>query len=239
MNRTVLPDPRGRSEKVAALRASPVFAGLGVSCLNRLADAGRMLHLKKGDTLFLQDDPAGSSYLVCSGWIVIVLTSAGGRELVISEMRPGDFFGENAVLAGMTRTAGATAREDSELLEIARLAFLDVLDSEPQLARRLLDVAVDRLVAANRREGALAFLSAEARIAGVLLRLDALDRQTGDKGYVTVSQEELAQRTGLTRQTVAQALGRWRRRKWLETGRGRVVLLDTAALRRVEEESLL
>ncbi len=68
--------------------------------------------------LFFQGDPAHSAYVVRRGWIVILLTSSDGRELVLSEMRPGDVFGENAVLTGAARSATAVSREDTELLEI-------------------------------------------------------------------------------------------------------------------------
>jgi CRP-like cAMP-binding protein len=57
-----------------------------------------------------------------------------------------------------------------------------------------------------------------------------------EKGYITISQEELAERTGQTRQTVAKALGRWRRSGWLITGRGRIMLLKHAALADLELE---
>src|SRR3990172_6585042 len=66
-----------------------------------------------------------------------------------------------------------------------------------------------------------AFLNAEGRLARLLLQLG---RKELEKGYITISQEELAERTGQTRQTVAKALGRWRRAGWLITGRGRIML---------------
>jgi CRP-like cAMP-binding protein len=64
-----------------------------------------------------------------------------------------------------------------------------------------------------------------------------LDRQASAEGYLTIGQEELAQRVGLTRQTVAKTLGKWRRAGWLITGRGKIVLLNRAALRRQAEEA--
>ena len=66
-----------------------------------------------------------------------------------------------------------------------------------------------------------------------------LDKQELEKGYVTISQEELAQRTGLTRQTVAKTLGRWRRSGWLITGRGRILLLKHAQFSKLEKEWLI
>ena len=64
-----------------------------------------------------------------------------------------------------------------------------------------------------------------------------MDRQASADGFITVSQEELAQRVGLTRQTAAKTLGQWRRAGWIITGRGKIVLLNRAGLRRQAEES--
>jgi CRP-like cAMP-binding protein len=114
-----------------------------------------------------------------------------------------------------------------------------LLDEEPRLVRRMLGIAVARLAASNNRESALAFLNAPARVARILREMDEVDRQTADRGYVTLSQEELAQRTGLTRQTVARFLGDWRRAGWLLTGRGRIMLLKRAELLHIEEQSIL
>ena len=146
--------------------------------------------------------------------------------MVISEMQAGDCFGELSALTGQPRSTGAVASEDSEVIVLPGADFLAALEAEPALMRRVLDMTARRLHASTQLEQALAFLDAPARLARFLLQLD---RRVGE-GYVTISQEELAQRVGLTRQTVAKTLGRWRRAGWLVTGRGKVVLLDRAAL---------
>ena len=102
-----------------------------------------------------------------------------------------------------------------------------VLEQEPCLALRLLEITAHRLQNSSRREEALAFHDAQQRLARQLLHLDQL---ASDKGYLSLSQEELAQRAGLTRQTVATILGRWRRRGWLLTGRGHIMLLNRREL---------
>jgi CRP-like cAMP-binding protein len=86
-----------------------------------------------------------------------------------------------------------------------------------------------RLRSSAERESALAFEDAPARLASTLLKLDYENRALG---YMTISQEELAQHIGITRQTAAKILGKWRRAGWIITGRGKIVALDRAALRR-------
>jgi CRP-like cAMP-binding protein len=151
-------------------------------------------------------------------------------------MRKGDLFGELGILTDKNRSTTATARTDSEILIIPKKAFLHILDDEPQLTRRMLEMTSARLQMSSERESALVFMDAQARLAHLLLDLD---RQEADVGYITISQDDLAQRTGLIRQTVAKALGNWRRKGYLLTGRGRIVLLDHKALRQLENRLIV
>ena len=225
---------RSSPDLVPFLRDVPLFAGLTDQALASLAQASRMRQVPKGKTLFNQLDPAEAFYVVRSGRIAILLDSADGRELVINEMRTGDCFGELALLTGQPRSTSAMAREASEVIAISRETFLATIESEPKLMRHVLESTARRLSASSERESALAFLEAPARLARVLLEMD---RQASADGFITVSQEELAQRVGLTRQTAAKTLGQWRRAGWIITGRGKIVLLNRAGLRRQVEES--
>ena len=216
------------------LRSVPLFAGLSDRSLAGLAHAGRLRPAPKGKTLFSQSDPAEAFYIVRSGRIDILLPSPNGRELVINEMRAGDCFGELSLITGQPRSTSAVAREASEVFVIPREDFLAAIEAEPKLMRRLLETTARRLRTSSERESALAFLDAPARLARVLLELD---RQASADGFITIAQEELAQHVGLARQTAAKTLGQWRRAGWLVTGRGKIVLLNRAALRRLAEES--
>ena len=227
-------DPIG--EIKTFLEGMPLFAGLGETSLMTLARAGKFMQVEKGQFIFFQSDPGEKVYIVRSGLVSIILGSPDGREMVINEMRRADFFGEVGVLTSQPRSTSAVARLDSELLALPRQAFLDILETEPAFARRILDMTANRLRGSSERESALAFLDAQARLARLLLQLD---KQAPKKGYVTISQEELAQRTGQTRQTVAKALGRWRRAGWLITGRGHIMLLKRETFVQLEQEWII
>jgi CRP/FNR family transcriptional regulator, cyclic AMP receptor protein len=211
----------------AKIRQLPLFSGVSELVLTELEKASSRHDLDKGNYLFFRGDPADNFYLLLKGMVVIMLTSQDGRELVINEMVPGDFFGELGLLTGHPRSADAVARQTSHLLAVPSHAFLSAIEAEPLLARRLLQAVAIRLSRTSDFENSLAFLDAHARLARVLLELD---RQNQESGYITISQEELAQRSGLIRQTVAKTLGQWRREGWLLTGRGHVVLLNREAL---------
>ncbi len=210
------------------------------SCLNEflarpLAAACRFRRVPKGEIVFFYSDPADAAYLVRSGIISIVLNSPDGREMVIEEIRAGEMFGELELLTGESRMADAVAHSQCDLLIIPSAAFLHALDEEPRLVRRVLESAANRLQASIKRQMALVFMDAHARLARNLLAMDAQQR---DVGFITVSQEELASAAGLIRQTVAKALGEWRRNGWLLTGRGRIVVLNRKALEKVAEAGL-
>jgi len=221
-------EPAG-SATLALLAGAPLLAGLNDRLLEKLAEASRIHHLQRGQVLFEQGDLAEAVYLVGSGSLAMRLLALDGRELVMNEVRAGDVFGEIGLLSGGLRSTGAVALETSVIAGIPNAQFLEALESEPRLVRRLLGVIADRLRASGERESALAFLEAPARLAHMLLDLD---RRAGPSSAVTASQEALAQRLGLTRQTVAKVLGQWRRAGWLLTGRGKIVLLNRSALRR-------
>ncbi len=222
-------------DAAAFLKTLPFGEELGDGPLQALASAGKFLQVEKGGFIFFQSDPSDKVYIVCSGMVSIVLESPDGREMVINEMRTGDFFGEVGVLTGQPRSTSAVARSDSRLFVIPRAPFLNIIDTEPPMARRILEMTANRLRNSSERESALAFLDAQARLARLLLQLEG---KAEEKGYITISQEELAQRTGQTRQTVAKALGRWRRSGWIITGRGHIMLLKRASFIQLEKEWL-
>jgi CRP-like cAMP-binding protein len=224
------------SEARAFLGGMPFFSDLSEPSLLALARSSKFMQVEKGQFIFFQSDPSEKAYIVRSGLVSIVLESPDGRAMVINEMRPGNFFGEVGVLTKQPRSTSAIARTESELLALPRQAFLSILEAEPALARRILEMTANRLRGSSERESALAFLDAQARLARLLLQLE---QQAPEKGYVNISQEELAQRTGQTRQTVAKALGRWRRAGWLITGRGHIMLLKRDAFAQLEQEWII
>jgi CRP/FNR family cyclic AMP-dependent transcriptional regulator len=217
------------------LKAHPLFSELEAGSVRSLARACRFKTFDKGERLFWEADPAECAYVIRSGQVSVVLNSPDGREMAIDVMRSGDILGELGLLTRKTHSAGALVKTRTEALVIPRETFLLVLDHEPAMARRLLEITADRLHKSASREMALAFMDAQARLARHLLALSEAEKE---KGYITASQEELAQATGLIRQTVAKALGQWRRDGWLLTGRGRIVLLNLKALRQVEHGKL-
>jgi CRP-like cAMP-binding protein len=223
----------GRSSAGIAefLAGVTLFSRLGKAGIAALQAASRLQKFDQGEIVYFEDDPPEAVYVVKIGRIALMLNSPDGRVMVLQQFRPRELFGASGVLTRKPRTATAMARDSSELLVIPRAAFLAALKSEPTLAEAMLELLAGRVQLGMVREQALAFFNAQARLARHLLELEAHE---GRKGYITASQEELAYSTGLIRQTVAKALGVWRRDGWLLTGRGRIVILNRKALEGVE-----
>lgn len=218
----------GSTDIFAFLRQVPLFRGIPDAPLLNLADAGKVRSLPKGRIVFDQSSRSESTYLVLHGCIDLVLSTPDGRELVIGSMRSGDIFGELGVLTGGARSAQAMARDPSDLISFPGQVFLAELEKEPKLMKRMLELTSERLQNSSQRESALAFMDAPARVALALIQLS--EQEPDNKDLITISQQELAQHVGTTRQTVASVLGKWRRRGWIITGRGKIMLVDRISL---------
>ena len=224
------------SETLNFLKGLSLLSDFSESSLSSLARECRLKQVEKGEILFFQSDPSDSAFIVKSGSISIILNSPDGREMVINNMRAGDMFGELGIITKKTRSTSAIAQSNSEVLIIPKRVFTGIVENEPQFSIRMLEITAERLQTSGKRESALAFLDAQARLARLLLELE---EQEQDKGYITISQDELAHHTGLIRQTVAKALGKWRRAGWLITGRGRILILNKKALEELESNLLV
>ena len=220
---------------LSILGDAPIFIGLDEQTLTYLARVSHIKNLSKGQAVFYQGDPGDAAYLVVKGKVAIVLSTPDGRELVINEMGAGDCFGELALLLDEPRSASAVAGEATQVVWIPCDQFLAEVEAQPKLMRHLLETVASRLRNSGERESALAFLHAPARLAQFLLQ--RAERSRVSKNLVTISQWELAQHIGVTRQTVAKILGKWRRDGWIITGRGRTMLVDRKALEKLAEET--
>lgn len=213
------------------LERNPLFRGLVPATLDRIARLCMRRTYERDSVIFSQSDSGDALYGVMTGRVRISASSAGGREVFLNIMEPGDTFGEIALLDGRPRTAGATATAHSELFVVTREEFLGLLAREPLLVDHLLQSLCARLrwVSGFAEESAL--LSVPARLARRLLSLGKLHGHETRAGIeLKVSQDEMARFLGLSRQIVNQHLQTWKARRWVDLGRGKIMILDAGAL---------
>lgn len=219
------------------LQRSPLFRGLSPPALERIAELAVRRGYQSDEVVFSQGDPGDALYGVVTGRIRISAGAPDGREIFLNIMEPGDTFGEIALLDGGTRTASAVATIASELVSIRREHFLGVLEREPRVALELLRLCGERLRWTSGQVEDAALLDAPARLAKRLLSLGELHGQKAGNGVtLRISQEELANFLGISRQVVNQYLQGWKGRGWVDLGRGSVTVLNEAALKKAVQK---
>ncbi|HEV7714728.1 MAG TPA: Crp/Fnr family transcriptional regulator [Steroidobacteraceae bacterium] len=215
-----------------------LFRGLPPQTLERIAALATRRSYDEGAIVFMRGDPGDSLCGVVTGRVRISASRAGGKEVFLNIMEPGDAFGEIALLDGSPRTASATAMAKTELVIVKREPFFALLRAEPQLAEHLIQLLCKRVRWTAELMEDSALLGVPARLAKRLLSLAGVHGSTLPDGIkLMISQEELAQFLSLSRQVVNQHLQTWKEQGWITLGRGSVTLADAAALQNLTREA--
>ena len=212
-------------------RLHPFLAALTDAETRELLKHAHVRRLSANDIVFRKDDPGDGLYGVLAGRIVVTVESAEGKELILNMFGPGEFFGEIALLDGKGRTATATARESSELLFLSRADFLPFLRQRHEAAVRIIAFLCERLRRTTDMVEDSAFLNVSTRLAKQLAALAGAGQPPAVA--IRLSQEELAQTLGVSREIVSRQLAVWREAGVVELGRGRIVVRDVKALDRI------
>jgi CRP-like cAMP-binding protein len=198
-------------ENVEFLKRVPIFSELSDDTLLKLAKSGSIQSFSK-DSIILSEMEAGSAlFIIISGKVKISRISniEDDKEVILSILNSSDFFGEMAILDGQTRSATATAMEDSKIFLLQRNDFLDLLNTHPEVSIALLQELTQRLRAAGMKIKALSLKDAEGKVATVLLQL-ADDIGKIKNGVVEIEklpyQHELANMAGTSRETISRTL---------------------------------
>lgn len=218
------------------LRSAPLFAGLPDAAWEALAPRLTTRVVARGEALFREGDPGDELHVVVDGKVKITRASADGRENAIAILGPGDLLGELAIFDSQERGATATAVNDTTLASLARADFMSWLSEHPAVSLELLRALAVRLRQTNEAMADLVFTDVPGRIAKTLLGLgERFGSPTGDGGVRVahdLTQEELAQLVGASRETVNKALSDFATRGWIRLDGRAVVLLDTDRLTR-------
>jgi len=213
------------------LRRSELFAQLTDSELDSILAHTSVSRFPEGEQIFAKGDPGSSMMAVLKGRVMISSPSRDGRQVVLTVMHEGDFFGEIALLDGKGRTATAVAREPCELLFLGRADFLPFLRERHDAAVRIIAFLCERLRRTTGLVEDSAFLSVSSRLAKQLAMLSAAALSSDLD--IRMSQEELAQTLGVSREIVSRQLAAWREAGVIELGRRRIRVRDAAALDRI------
>jgi CRP/FNR family cyclic AMP-dependent transcriptional regulator len=216
------------SDKLALLRRHPLFGAIAPELLARLSAYATTRTVPRGDTIFAKGDPGNSLYAVCAGTVKISVPSADGKDAVFNLVGEGEIFGEIALLDGQPRTADATALTDCELMVIERRDFLDLVRNQPEIALKLMEVLCARLRHTSEQVEDVLFLDLPGRLAKILLQLTAKAELPVRR--VTMTQREIGQMIGMSRESTNKQLRDWEDRRWVRLERGGIVVLEPDAL---------
>ncbi len=218
------------------LARAGIFQGVEPEARQALVATMSWQNLPRGGTVFAEGEQGDSVYIVLAGKIKIGRQATDGRENMLAVMGPSDMFGELSVFDPGPRTATATAVTDVRLARLRHADLRSWMRDRPQIAEQLLQVLARRLRRTNDALADLIFTDVPGRVAKNLLQMAQRFAQRQPDGTVRLThdltQEELAQLVGASRETVNKALADFASRGWLRLEGKSVVLLDERRLAR-------
>jgi CRP-like cAMP-binding protein len=217
------------------LARAGLFQGVNPEAREALASALEHHDYTRGDTVFTEGEQGDTLFIVLTGKVKVGRRAADGRENMLSVMGPSDMFGELSLFDPGPRTATATVLTDARLASLAHAALRPWLNDRPEIAEQLLRVLARRLRRTNDALADLIFTDVPGRVAKALLELaERFGTQEGDgvRVHHDLTQEELAQLVGASRETVNKALADFASRGWMRVDSRAVTILDADRLSR-------
>jgi len=219
------------SSTLSLLRKHPIFRDLDSDALEQLCRYAKHATLKRGAAIFSRGDPGNSLYAVMSGTVKISISSADGRSAILNLIGAGEIFGEIAVLDNHARTADASANTNCEIFAIDRRDFLPFVRSQPTLAMKLIELLCMRLRWTSDQVEQVILQDLPGRLASALVRLtDKYKLAPGGGRTIAVTQQEISEMVGMTRESINKQLRVWAGRNWVRLEHGAIVVLDEVPL---------
>jgi len=217
------------------LRRAPLFEALDDDSAAALQAGVTVVELARAERLFEEGASGNQLYVILDGKIKLTRAAADGRENLLSVLGPGEMFGELSLFDPRPRTASATAVTDSRLAALAHDDLRSWLTGRPDVALHLLRALAQRLRRANDVMADLVFTDVPGRVAKALLDLSdrfGTPQEDGLQVNHDLTQEELAQLVGASRETVNKALADFAARGWLQLSAKSVLLIEPERLRK-------
>jgi len=220
---------------LAVLRKHPIFSDLEPEALDQLCRYAKHSTLKRGTTIVSKGDPGNSLIAVVSGTVKISVSSPDGRSAILNLIGPGEIFGEVAVLDGAARTADATANTNCEIFIIDRREFIPFVRSQPALAMKFIELLCTRLRWTSDQVEEVILRDLPGRLASALLRLTEKHKLAPGGRTIAITQQEISEMVGMTRESINKQLRVWAARNWVRLEHGAIVVLNAVPLQALAE----
>ena len=213
----------------AVLKAVPLFSSFPDEQLRMLAAVVTRKSVSRSTTVMASGDPTDSLYIILSGRLKVLMSDSEGKEVILSILGPGEFFGEMGLIDDSPRSASVTAIEPCELLSIAKRDFKKCLSENFEMTMAVMRGLVSRLREADRKIGSLALLDVYGRVARLLL--DMAETVEGEK-IVTkrLPKQDIAKMIGASREMVSRVMKDLQMGGYIEVRGSSIVLRDSIVL---------
>ena len=210
------------------LQKVPLFSQLASAELQRVVEVARERSYPKNSVILFEDDPGDALYVVAKGQVKVVLIGEDGREVILSVLGEGEFFGEMALIDDEPRSAHVIAMEDSGLIVLRREDFQGILIHAPGIALALLKELSRRLRRVDEKVGSLVLLDVHGRVAQLLLEL--ADETDGQRITRRLTHHTIAQMIGSSRETVSRTMREFVDKGLIDVSRKDILIRDRATL---------
>jgi CRP/FNR family cyclic AMP-dependent transcriptional regulator len=216
------------------LRASRLFANVPADALATVALTMKERNTAPNTAIFLQTDEGAALFGILVGEVRIVVSGVDGREQVLRVLGPGEMFGEISAVDGRGRSASAIAVTRCRLLLLERCTLLELIASQPAVAIGLIGNLCESMRCITAQVEGLLFHTLSERLAFALLGMG----KSNTSMSINVTQTELGQMTGVTRESVNKKLRAWQTAGLVELQPGRVRIIDAEELKRIAASSV-
>jgi len=210
-----------------------LFRGLKIDERSAIINRARIRNVVAGERVFSIGAPGDYMAAVLTGTIRITVPSPHGRELLLAIFEAGELFGEMALLDGKERSADATANTSSILAILDRHEVLSFLERHPEVWPRIVEILCDRIRHTDIQLAEVALLRLPARLAKAILRIASNDPNPGiDQTHfrVQLTQQDVANLVGATRESVNKCLATWQRQRLVHIDGGHITVTDRPRL---------
>jgi CRP/FNR family cyclic AMP-dependent transcriptional regulator len=223
-------------DRLSLLRNHPLFRDLPPTVIEHLGSYMKTRRVARGTSIFAKGDPGTGLMGVLAGTVKVSVASAEGKDVVLNVFHEGEVFGEIALLDGRPRTADATAMSDCELIVIERRDFVPFLSAHSDVMLKFIEILCSRLRRTSEQVQDITFLNLPTRLAKTLLQLTAAEDGSAASRKAAVTQREISQMIGISRESTNKQLRTWAKRGWIRLERGGVTVVAADKLAAVAAE---
>ena len=214
------------------LSSIPLFRDIDAAAQSTLAQRCSWRTYEPNELIIDFEEETCDVRFIESGWVRIIVRIATGKEMILAEMRDGDYFGEIAAIDNSGRSANVTALSRSKVCIMPQSVFLEALETQPSVNKKVLGLLAQRIRLLNGRLAEHSFLQTKHRLYSELIRLSR--PRLGHEGQRSISppptQKELAARIGTRREVVSREIANLKRAKVIDKTTGALILSDVERL---------